>query len=67
MNITKLQGEINTWEFLASGLDKEHQQNVKIEILAKVENLKAELKDAKSSKSSQKNKVVKLKAFMCAN
>jgi len=44
-DINKIEDEIKTWEFLASGLDQDHQQNVKIEILGKVENLKIILKN----------------------
>jgi hypothetical protein len=54
MNAKEIQQEISTWSFLASGLDQEHQQSVKHEILAKVDALKEQLNDAKTSKPTKK-------------
>jgi hypothetical protein len=40
--------ELETWEFLASGLTLEHQKSVKNDLLNKVENLKDEIKNWQS-------------------
>ena len=41
----KLVQEISTWKYLSTTLTQEHQQNIKSEILAKVDNLKLQLKE----------------------
>lgn len=43
--VSKVQSEISTWEFLASTLTQEHQQNVKADILRNVRSLKQHLKE----------------------
>lgn len=47
--ILKLTQEISTWAYLADMLTQEHQQNIRSEIMAKVRNMKLQLKELKSA------------------
>ena len=47
--ILKLVEEISTWSYLAETLTQEHQQSVRIEIMAKVRNMQLRLKELQST------------------
>lgn len=47
--ILKLVEEISTWSYLAETLTQEHQQSVRIEIMAKVRNMQLQLKELQSA------------------
>ena len=47
--MARLSQEIGTWEYLAEGLTQPHQQSVKLEILAKVRDMKEILTETKAT------------------